>query len=66
MEPTYQYVWLNLNDGTFSSCWGQKDQDRLLQDGSRLTEAAKSGWKLIKFACVNDKDFQFTNHMKLR
>lgn len=60
-------VWLNIINGTFSNSW---DKDSLLdiQYSSleeEMKEAAKKGYKLIEYTCLNDPDFELYNQMKL-
>jgi hypothetical protein len=62
-------VWLNINDGKFSNSWPSDDPLRpeMWDNGSdRLKEAARDGWKLIEYKCVNDPEFELYNQMKLR
>lgn len=64
--PTTKFVWLNINDGTFSNSWELDDHitrkymDELLQNTTR-----NDGIKLIEFNCVNDDTFEFNNLMKI-
>ena len=57
------YVWLDLNTGKFSNSWTQEEYDlyRISELPSEYT-----GWKLIKYTCLNDVEFEFMNKMKLR
>lgn len=59
-----RYVWLNPIDGKFSNSWDEKTHEVI--DKGILDEANENGWKLIKYECINDKDFEFFNKMKLR
>ena len=63
MEEKVLYVWLNLNTGKFSNSWNQEMYDRTnpLEVGKEY-----NGWKLIKYTCLNDSEFEFMNKMKLR
>ena len=63
-EPQYRYVWLNTNNGEFSDSWDEQTHSLLSE--SIFEEASKKGWKIIKYQCLNDKDFEFTRHFKLR
>lgn len=60
-----KYVWLNMEDGTFSDSW---EADTLHESSvHQMIEASKSSqWKLIKYQCLNDEDFEITRHFKLR
>jgi hypothetical protein len=61
-KATYKYVWLNLNTGEFSDSFvlDQKEVNRLCQFAKN-----EPLWKLIKFECVNDPDFEFTGLMRI-
>jgi hypothetical protein len=62
-------VWLNITNGEFSNSWSADDPLRpeACEDGKdRLQQAARDGWKLIEYRCVNDPDFELYNKMKLR
>ena len=61
------YVWLNIETGKFSNSWTEEQHDRLL-DKKEIEEHYKNfpQWKLIRYESVNDKNFEFTQHMKLR
>lgn len=61
-------VWVNIVDGRFSNSWqsnGPYDIKTKNHD-EELKEAAKRGWKLIEYRCVNDPDFELYSQMKLR
>ena len=57
-------VWLNINTGEFSNSWDA--EDKLPYDIETLKIQARDGCKLIEFTCLNDENFVFTQHMKLR
>mgnify|MGYP001591353984 CR=1 FL=1 len=61
-------VWLNINTGEFSNSWQKGEPTDILLNSweDHLTEAAKTGWKLIEYKCVNDPDFELYKAMKLR
>jgi hypothetical protein len=62
-------VWLNLITGEFSNSWSADDPLRpeTWEDGAdRLKEAARDGWKLIEYKCVNDPEFELYDKMKIR
>lgn len=61
------YAWLNLESGKFSNSWTEEEHKKYLNDGDIVAHTKQfPTWKLIRFECVNDKGFMFTNHMKLR
>lgn len=61
-------VWLNLVDGTFSNSWqsGGPYDIKFPNYDEEIKEAAKRGWKLIEYRCINDPEFELYNKMKLR
>lgn len=59
-----KYVWLNPETGKFSNSWQESTYP--FADTDTLIKAAKDGWKLIKYECLNDENFEFMNQMKLR
>lgn len=63
-----KYVWINTHTGEFSNSWNGKEHlsANLEQDKEHLKEASSSGWKLLKYNCINDKEFEFKNYFKLR
>lgn len=65
-NSTLRYVWLNLEDGSFSESWTRTDladPEGLAHD---VTRTAQPLYKLIEYRCLSDADFQFSRHMKLR
>lgn len=60
------YCWLNILTGEFSDSWDEETHKECLRFMSNLFDHADSNWKLIKFECLTDENFSFTNHMKLR
>ena len=65
-SASYRYVWLNLDTGEFSNSWGEEDQKLLGGDKVSLDGAKAGNWKLIKYQCLTDKEFEFYNMMKLK
>lgn len=63
-----RYCWLNIQDGTFSNSWNEKEHKWLLDKDGNLEERyfKENKWKLIKYECVNFPNFEINNHMKLR
>lgn len=60
METKYKYVWLNMETGKFSNSWVDED------DLETLIDFKDSTWKLIKYSCLNDDDFEFYKMMRLK
>ena len=62
-----KYVWLNIETGMFTNSW---NEEALNAAGglNELLEDSKNhfGWKLIKYECLNDEEFDFNRLMKLR
>lgn len=57
-----RYVWFNPKTGEFSDSWTEEEHDEyLMEEGLERMK----GWKLIKYECENDKDFEFYNRMKI-
>ncbi len=63
-ETNYRYVWLNLITGEFLNSWEGKDQTLLVEKD--FQDVKYKGWKLIKYQCLNDNEFEFYNMMKLK
>lgn len=63
MSTTSKYVWLNMNTGEFSNSWGEESQKFV--DDEMIKNARKDNWKLIKYECLNDPDFELYNRMKI-
>jgi hypothetical protein len=63
-----KYVWLNIQTSEFSNSWNEKDHQILKPDENGLPSDYKISheWKLIKYECLNDDNFNFSNLMKLR
>ena len=56
-----RYVWLNIQTGEFSNSWDEKQQkyaEPIMQENDH--------WKLIKYEALNDKNFEFSNFMKIK
>ena len=62
-----KYCWLNIETGKFSNSWSEEDHKKYLDDKT-IEEQYKEHpeWKLICYECINDKNFEFIHHMKLR
>jgi hypothetical protein len=67
MKSKTKYVWLKP-DGSFSNSWSDEEHskhDDIFNDED-LKKAQQENWRLIKYECKNDDDFEFYNMMKLR
>ncbi len=60
----FKYCWLDQKDGKFSNSWEEETMKYI--DKGILDMADKDRWKLIKYQCINDDDFEFHNLMQLR
>ncbi len=60
----FKYCWLDQEDGRFSGSW--KEEDMKYIDKEILDIANKDNWKLIKYQCINDDNFELNNLMQLR
>jgi hypothetical protein len=61
-----RYVWYNIADGTFSDSWADDEySDEQLQDAIDHSKENLSTptWKLLRYECVNDNDFEFSKLM---
>lgn len=58
-----KYVWLNINDGTFSNSWDKEDH-KLINE-NMINRARQDGWKLIEYSCLTDDNFNFYGKMKI-
>jgi len=61
----FKYVWLDLNTGEFSNSWSEEQYPNAI-DEEMLKTATDKHWKLIKYQCVNEQEFEFYNRMKLK
>ena len=65
-NSTLRYVWLNLEDGSFSESWTRTDladPEGLAHDVARTAQPL---YKLIEYRCLSDAQFEFSRQMKLR
>jgi hypothetical protein len=63
LPAVFRYVWLNLNNGKFSNSWDENQQKYI--DAEMIEKARKDNWKLIKYECLSDQEFEFYNLMKI-
>jgi hypothetical protein len=64
MKIKTKRVWLNLMTGEFSCSWEAHFCSKIVEQD--MNDAAKDGWKLIEYRCLNDDEFEFSNLMKIR
>ena len=59
-----KYVWLNIATGEFSDSW---TEEMMLEHFKNYNweNDIRDGWKMIEYKCLNDKDFNFYNLMKI-
>lgn len=58
-----KYVWLNLNTGEFSKSWNEEQHKSFRM--SQLEDATRDNWKLIKYSCINDAEFELYDMMQV-
>jgi len=63
LNAVFRYVWLNLNSGNFSNSWDESQQKYI--DDETIERARKDNWKLIKYECLTDENFEFYSMMKI-
>jgi len=61
-----RYVWLNFVTGKFSNSWSEKEHKHISMSSTQLNDYQIDGYRLIKYECPYDEDFQFTNRMSLQ
>jgi wyosine [tRNA(Phe)-imidazoG37] synthetase (radical SAM superfamily) len=62
-----RYCWLNPIDGTFSNSWNEETHNKFLTpEDIKNHSTILPNYKLITYECLNDENFEFTHHMKLR
>jgi hypothetical protein len=58
-------VWLNIETGEFSESWDEEEFS-LTDTLDMYSKYTKAGWKLIRYDCLTDEDFQFNNLMVIK
>lgn len=61
----YKYFWISTQTGEFSYSWDVELRKHFMADES-MKDILKKGYRLIKYQCLNDENFEFTKEMKLR
>ena len=69
-QPKERFVWLNIQTGEFSNSWDVNSN----MEGStqEIIERHKADpdkykhWKLIKYSCPSDLEFEFTKRMRIK
>lgn len=66
-----KYVWINLTTGEFSNSWDLsfmssrfETEEEMIKDLTGKNHPPE--WKLIKYECLTDSEFEFYNLMKLK
>ena len=59
-----KFVWLNIERGCFSNSWVGDIREYYTEKD--MENMKNSGWKLIKFDCLNDPKFDFNCRMKIK
>ena len=60
-----KYVWLNINTGEFSNSWSQETHDKYCKFIESDQWFKENGFKLIKYECVSNPEFDFYDKMKI-
>lgn len=61
-----RYCWLDLETGVFSNSWDENaTNDYINQKMINDITLKNSPFKLIKYECLNDDNFEFYNLMKI-
>jgi Txe/YoeB family toxin of Txe-Axe toxin-antitoxin module len=58
-----RYAWFNINTGNFSDSWDEELQKSCNE--LDLEQARNDGYKLIKYECLNDNEFELYSRMKV-
>ena len=60
-----RYVWLDLKTGEFSNSWDEEEHQK---HSPHYYSSIREGgnWKLIKYSCLTDDTFEFSNLMGIR
>lgn len=64
MEAIKDYVWFNVKTGRFSQNFGGNEQSILNLMEKYKFDESMSHWKLIKYTCLNDPNFQLESSKK--
>jgi len=62
-DVVFRYVWLDMNTGKFSNSWDEEMQKTLNEDDFKI--ANTKNFKLLKYQCLSDENFEFYNMMRL-
>ena len=60
-----KYVWLNIKTGEFSNSWSEAEENMIDRHPKQIENDTEEGWKLIKYECTNNEDFEFTHRMRI-
>ena len=61
-------VWLNIQTGEFSNSWCEKEYENIddCSLAALIKGASKGPWKLIKYECINDEEFELSHMMRIK
>lgn len=60
-----KYVWLNLQTGEFGNSWDEESHQEHAPEYYENIDPA-SAWKLIRYDCLTDENFEFLDLMQLK
>lgn len=72
---SFKYVWLNTVTGQFSNSFTEEEINKhcleeFLKDAKDFNKESilsdKTAFRLIKYECISDENFEFNKFMKLR
>ena len=61
MSDNVKFVWLNIATGEFSNSWSLSEHQKV-----KPYMKENDNWKLIKYEALNDKNFEFSNLMRIK
>ena len=62
-----KYVWLNIETGEFSNSWNEKLMEEVGGHDEVIEKVGvDSKWKMIRYECTTDPDFEFCDMMKVK
>jgi len=73
-KGTVRLVWLNIDTGEFSNSWqpfelrkdGPLSLHQLILDARAADiQRNRPAWKLIRYSCLTDNDFEFSSRMRI-
>jgi hypothetical protein len=61
----FRYVWLDMNTGKFSNSWDEDTHNKFIDNETKELPPQKDNWKLIRYQCQTDDNFEFYGRMKV-